>query len=61
MLISRLANKIKTPFRRLSHPGIGRDDIVVDIGCGPNPSPRANVACDSSENDTERSGSLRID
>ena len=61
MLISRIANKVKTPYRRINHPQISREAIVIDIGCGPNPNPRANVACDFLEDDTERAAALVID
>jgi SAM-dependent methyltransferase len=44
--------------------GIGRRDLVVDVGSGQNPHPRANVLCDRFvEDNTERaaSGALRVD
>ncbi len=54
-------NKIKTAYRRINHPEIKRNFLVIDIGSGSLPNPRADVACDFIDEDTERSDDLKID
>jgi SAM-dependent methyltransferase len=41
--------------------GIRREDLVLDIGCGNAPNPRADVTCDMLSNNSERSADLRTD
>lgn len=56
-----IENKIKTAYRRINHPEIKRNFLVVDIGSGGSPNPRADVACDFMDEDLERSDDLKID
>jgi len=54
-------NKIKTMYRRINHPEIKRNYLVIDIGSGNLPNPRADVTCDFIDEDLERSDDLKID
>jgi SAM-dependent methyltransferase len=54
-------NALKTALRRAYNPHIKRGDVIIDIGSGGMPYPRADVACDFYENDFERADLLKID
>lgn len=54
-------NKIKTAYRRINHPEIKCGDLIIDIGSGGNPNPRADIACDFIDENMERSDVLKID
>src|SRR5512140_3583116 len=54
-------NKVQTAYRRIDHPEIKSHDLVIDVGCGGLPNPRADVACDSMPQDSERALPLQID
>jgi hypothetical protein len=56
-----LINTFRTAYRRIDHPNIGPSHLVIDVGCGGNPNPRANVACDFMPDDYERGESLQVD
>ncbi|MEI7894871.1 MAG: methyltransferase domain-containing protein [Myxococcales bacterium] len=56
-----LINTFRTAFRRIDQPEIGWGDLVLDIGCGDNPHPRADVACDFLFDDWERGEPLVVD
>lgn len=57
----RKVNSLKTALRRAYNPLVKRGDLVIDIGSGGMPYPRASVACDYYENDFERADLLKID
>lgn len=59
--LTKFFNNVRTAYRRINHPEIRRGHLVVDIGSGGMPNPRANVACDFSSDDLERSDELKID
>lgn len=59
--IVKKINVIKTAMRRAYNPFIKNGDLIIDIGSGGMPYPRANVACDFYENDFERADLLKID
>lgn len=59
--IVKKINTIKTAMRRAYNPFIKNGDLIIDIGSGGMPYPRASVACDFYENDFERADLLKID
>jgi hypothetical protein len=59
--LTRAYNSVRTAYRRIDHPEIKRSDLVIDIGSGGQPNPRADVLCDGIESNTERSDTLKID
>lgn len=59
--LCQLRSKIVYPLRRIINGDIKRKDIVVDLGCGGLPNPRANVAVDFIDDDLERADKLKID
>lgn len=59
--IVEFLNKIRTAYRRINHLEIKWGDLVIDIGSGDAPNPRADVVCDFIEENTERSDILKID
>lgn len=52
--------KIRFASRKLRL-GIRARDVVLDVGCGQFPNPRADVACDMLPENRERYGDLKID
>ena len=56
-----LQNRIKTAWRRVNLPGLKKHNLVIDIGCGGMPNPRAHVSCDFISSDAERDNKLKID
>lgn len=59
--IVKKINMFSTALRRAYNPFIKRGDVIIDIGSGGMPYPRASVACDFYENDFERADLLKID
>jgi SAM-dependent methyltransferase len=55
-----LLTKIRYASRKLRL-GIRADDLVLDVGCGQFPNPRADFACDMLPENTERSGDVVVD
>jgi SAM-dependent methyltransferase len=59
--LARKVNVLETALRRANNPNIKSRDLIIDIGSGGMPYPRATVACDFYENDFERADLLKID
>ncbi|MFZ5375488.1 MAG: hypothetical protein ACOZBX_08115, partial [Campylobacterota bacterium] len=59
--LCQLRSKIVYPLRRIINGDIKKTDLVVDLGCGGLPNPRANVAVDFIDDDLERADKLKID
>jgi len=59
--IVEFLNKIRTAYRRINRPEIKWGDLVIDIGSGGVPNPRADIVCDFIEENTERGDILKID
>lgn len=59
--LCQLRSKIVYPLRRIINSDIKKNDLVVDLGCGGLPNPRANVAVDFIDDDLERADKLKID
>ncbi|MCC7536873.1 MAG: methyltransferase domain-containing protein [Deltaproteobacteria bacterium] len=58
---ARPIGKLKSAMRRVQLPGFDGDGLVLDIGCGSHPHPRAHFCCDAFSSDAERSAPLKID
>lgn len=56
-----VVNKVETAYRRIDFPEVKKRDLVIDIGSGGMPNPRADFACDFIDEDEERSDFLKID
>jgi len=56
-----LRSRLLYPLRRILNSDIRSNDIVIDLGCGGLPNPRANIAVDFIDDDLERSEKLKID
>jgi len=59
--IVKLINRVNTGYRRINHPQIKCSDLVIDLGSGGMPNPRADIACDAIDADKERADKLSID
>lgn len=59
--LCQLRSKIVYPLRRIINSEIKKNYLVVDLGCGGLPNPRANVAVDFIDDDLERADKLKID
>lgn len=56
-----LVNRLKFSYQKYTL-GYRPDDLVLDVGSGNNPHPRADLLCDQFLlNDTERGGPLQVD
>ncbi|MFH1193059.1 MAG: methyltransferase domain-containing protein [Candidatus Jorgensenbacteria bacterium] len=58
--IVSLFNRVSVAYRRV-HPEIKKNWLVLDVGGGDSPSPKASVFCDAAEKNTERLGNLKMD
>ena len=56
-----IRSKMAYPLRRIVNSDIKSNHIVIDLGCGGLPNPRANIAVDFFDDDLERSEKLNID
>ena len=57
----KFINKLKTAYRRIKNPAIRKNYWVIEWGSGDMPNPRADVICDSIEENTERITALKTD